>query len=119
MSGGERKAGGEAGGARLLRLARRELLDGVLPALDGDERYRARLIANAMKIVARELESGAAFAEATARDVETFASSALGETPADGPKAIRDALRGGHLDASPDLHELLRRLTERRRGLLG
>ena len=53
MSAGQRKGGGEADGLRLLRLARRELLDNVLPTLEGDARYRARLIANAMKIAAR------------------------------------------------------------------
>lgn len=119
MSGGEKRTGGEAGGARLLRLARRELLDAVLPALDGDERYRVRLIANAMKIVALELECGAALSDATARDVEAFASGALDAPVVDAPKAIRDALRSGGLDASPALYELLCRLTERRRGLLG
>ena len=54
----DRKRGGEPDGVRLLTLARRELLDNLLPLLEGDVRYRARLIANAMKIAACELQSG-------------------------------------------------------------
>lgn len=122
MSDTTEKGGGEADGARLLRLARRELLDVVLPALGGDERYRARLIANAMKIAARELESGAAFAERTAGEAGAFAEANLGTKSAasqEAMTAIRDALRSGGLDGSPALYRLLNDLTQRRRTLLG
>jgi len=116
------KGGGEAGGARLLHLARRELLDVVLPALGGDERYRARLIANAMKIAAQELDSGAVFAEETARDIAAFADAELdgkAVDPRENRQRIRDALRAGELDANPAFFELLDNLTRRRRALLG
>lgn len=121
MSGDNKKSGGEAGGARLLHLARRELLESVLPAVEGDARYRLRLIANAMKVAAREIEAGAAAAEATANDLEAFAGQRLG-TAAGGPAAarlaIRDALRDGRLDADAELFRLLEAQVRRRRDLL-
>ena len=116
------KGGGEAGGARLLHLARRELLDVVLPALGGDERYRARLIANAMKIAGQEFDSGAVFAEETARETSAFADAELGGKAAElreNRQRIREALRAGELDANPALFELLDSFTRRRRALLG
>lgn len=49
-------ATGEAPDAReLLAMARETLMDEVLPALDGDRRYAALMIANAMAIALREL----------------------------------------------------------------
>jgi hypothetical protein len=94
----------------------------VLPALEGDERYRTRLIANAMKIAAQELEHGADDAGQTARDIAAFVETALKEPPG-GPQAaglaVRDALRSGRLDGDAALHELLGTLTRRRRQMLG
>lgn len=122
MRGSGRGNGGEPNGARLLRLARRELLDKVLPALEGDDRYRTRLIANAMKIAAQELEHGAADAGQSAQDISAFAETALAEEPAgaeDAAMMVRDALRSGRLDGNGALHELLGKLTRRRRDLLG
>ncbi|WP_193369245.1 DUF6285 domain-containing protein [Pelagibius marinus] len=122
MSAGQGKGGGEADGVRLLHLARRELLDVVLPTLEGDARYRARLIANAMKIAAQEMDLGAGNAAATAGELEAFAAG-LDGAPADGPQgpreAIRDALRSGEVDGNADLFALLERMTGRRRALLG
>jgi hypothetical protein len=48
----------------LLEIARRTLLDEVLPRLPGDLRYRALMIANAMAIAAREHAAGDAGASA-------------------------------------------------------
>jgi hypothetical protein len=104
--------GGEPDAARLLDLARAELLNEILPNLDGDARYRARLIANALKIAAHELESGAAGAAATARDLAALSGTGS-------PASLREALRAGTLDGDPDLHALLVRLTDRRRAVLG
>lgn len=121
MSGDAAKGGGEAGGARLLRLARRELLESVLPAVEGDARHRLRLIANAMKIAAREIEVGAAAAEATENDLEAFAGQRLGTAvagPAAARLALRDALREGRLDGDAELFRLLEAQVRRRRDLL-
>ncbi len=48
----------EPGGAELLRVAREELLESLLPKLPETERYTARMVANAMAIAARELARG-------------------------------------------------------------
>jgi hypothetical protein len=47
-------------GRALLEVARRTLLDKVLPALPPDKTYDVLMIASAMAIAARELASGAA-----------------------------------------------------------
>ena len=115
-------SGGEADGVRLLRLARRELLEQILPELSGEAGYRARLIANAMKIAAHELEIGPGLAAETRQQLAAFAAArteageAQGE--ADVRAAIRSALRAGGLDGDPALYELLCGLSEKRRRVL-
>jgi hypothetical protein len=47
----------EPGGAELLRVARAELLDELLPHLPVAHHYAARMVANAMAIAARELQA--------------------------------------------------------------
>ncbi len=116
-------SGGQPDGKRLLDLARAELLEALLPELDGAARYRGRLIANAMKIAANELAAGAQPEGAAADRLRGFAARALGRAVA-GPEddcltALRDALRSGALDGDAALHELLVRLTAGRRDLLG
>lgn len=93
--------GGEPGGARLLELARRELED-LLPQLSGHQRYRLRLVVNAMKIAAHELHGPAADATAA---------------PVDVPGTVA-ALRDGRLDGRPELHTVLLRLNADRRSKL-
>jgi hypothetical protein len=46
----------EPGGAELLRVARAELLEALLPHLPVASHYAARMVANAMAIAARELQ---------------------------------------------------------------
>jgi len=121
MSGQRR--GGEAGGARLLELARRELLEVLLPQLQGDGRYRARLIANAMKISARGLESREEADEGAA--AESLRSIAVGvglvatggrlSAEAEVVEALCLALREGRLDGRQDLYDLIVRMTGSRR----
>jgi hypothetical protein len=119
--------GGEPDAARLLALARAELLNEILPNLEGEARYRARLIANALKIAAHELAAGAADQAQAARELAAFAatlaSAALPPEVATGAAAagpaLRDALRAGALDGDAAFHALLVRLTERRRAALG
>ena len=62
----------EPGGAELLRVARAELLDQLLPHLPAAHHYAARMVANAMAIAARELQAVPAEpvdAAALARDI--------------------------------------------------
>jgi hypothetical protein len=47
----------EPGGRELLRVARAELLESLLPHIPESHRYAARMVANAMAIAARELDS--------------------------------------------------------------
>lgn len=116
-------SGGQPDGKRLLDLARAELLEGLLPELDGDARYRARLIANALRIAANELAAAPRRDDAAAERLRAFAESVLGAAVAgpggDVAGALRNALRSGALDGNPALHELLVGLTEARRALLG
>ena len=114
----ERGRGGEPAGARLLELARRELLESLLPQLQGAARYRARLVANAMKIAASELQSGPADRAAVAHRLRGLAAAAL---PGGADVAVLDdaevaaalcaALRAGRLDGQRELHDLLVKLT--------
>lgn len=124
MSGPGRsgKSGGEPGGARLLELARRELLESILPALQGDARYRARLVANAMKIAARELAvEDATEAAAAAEDLRRTAMNLLGarqedqRTDIESAAALSAALREGRLDGQRELYNLILRLSQIRR----
>ncbi|MEQ9609643.1 MAG: DUF6285 domain-containing protein [Kiloniellaceae bacterium] len=119
----ERPRGGEPAAARLLELARRELLETLLPQLQGEARYRARLIANAMKIAAREAEAGASVDGETRRRLQEIAgrSGAGPESPPDAavPDMLVEAIRAGRLDGDAALFDVLSRLTERRRSLAG
>lgn len=119
----EKPRGGEPAAQRLLELARRELLETLLPQLQGDARYRARLIANAMKIAAREAEAAAAVDAETRRLLQAIAgrSGASLESSSDAALegALAEAIRAGRLDGDATMFEVLSRLTERRRSLAG
>lgn len=124
MTGPARR--GEPTGARLLELARRELLEDLLPQLQGEARYRARLVANAMKIAGQELEGGPAERAETAYRLRGLAAAALPggvdvTAMADSEIAatLCAALRAGRLDGQRELYDLLVRLTGERRAMLG
>ena len=102
---------GQPDGARLLGLAREELLNDILPQLDGNARYRARLIANALKIAALELAQGS--------DPGDAAAPALADAGLPSGTSLRDALRQGGLDGDERLYEILVAQTTARRRLLG
>lgn len=115
------KRGGEPDGGRLLALARRELLETLLPQLQGEARYRARMIANAMKIAAGELEGEGTERAEIAQRLRGLAAVVLpgaAEISAldDGAvaAALCTALRAGRLDGQPDLYALLVRLARAR-----
>ncbi|MGF1630939.1 MAG: DUF6285 domain-containing protein [Kiloniellaceae bacterium] len=114
--------GGEADSARLLELARRELLDGLLPQLEGDARYRARLIAKAMKIAANDLHGGAAGRETAARLLLDLAAElpevAAADRLPDAAASLAAEIRTGRLDGQGAVYDLLCRLTEARRATL-
>lgn len=91
---------------RLLAEARRTLLEGLLPSLDEAGRYQARMIANALGIVARQAEAGdAAWAE-----LEAALRGLTGRPEADLEAllpAVARALREGRWDGDERLHAAL------------
>ncbi|WP_340118925.1 DUF6285 domain-containing protein [Pelagibius sp. 7325] len=119
----EKPRGGEPAAPRLLELARRELLETLLPQLQGDARYRARLIANAMKIAAREAEAGATVDGETRRLLREIAGRGEPGPESSSDAAVQallvEAIRAGRLDGDTALFEVLSRQTERRRSLAG
>lgn len=115
---------GEPDARRLLELARREVLEEVLPQVEGEARYRLRLVANAMKIAQRELATGAQAAEAEAAGLADFARRrglASGPAgPGESPEAgLVSALRSGELDGDAELYSLLAQITASRIDQLG
>jgi hypothetical protein len=119
----EKVRGGEPAAQRLLELARRELLETLVPLLQGDARYRARLIANAMKIAAREAEAGAAVDAETRRLLQEIAGRSGAGLEFSSEAALQallaEAIRAGRLDGDAALFEVLSRLTERRQSMAG
>lgn len=82
-------------GIELLKLARRTLLDQVLPTLPDEQRYNARMIARAMAIAARELE------QVSPPDLSIL-------------EALAEALRAGRHDGDPAIHAQLLAWVEKR-----
>lgn len=108
----KRRRGGEPDAARLLALARAELLNELLPQLDGISRYRARLIANALQIARRELEAGGDEVEAVLlRKLTEVAAPTLAPSYLPPDTSLRDALRHGALDGNRQFYDLLVRLS--------
>lgn len=110
----------------LLAIARETLLAQVLPALDGDARYQALMIASAMAIAMRELRPGAVD---LAAELEFLHGLYEHDTPP-ATEQVEQALqrlearlaadlRGGELDGGPQLavRRLLRRRIESRLAL--
>ncbi|WP_420348094.1 DUF6285 domain-containing protein [Pelagibius sp.] len=109
--------GGEAGGARLLSLARREIEEQMLPQLSGDARYRARLVLNALALAEAELrQGGRQGAEARERlsGLLAFETKADGSAPDDLERSIQEQIRQGARDGDVALHEALLAVTEAR-----
>lgn len=92
--------------AELLDAVRQFLRQEVLPELDGFKAYNARVAANALGIVARELELGAGLAE-----LDAGIAAQLGLDPQAGPIArqIALALRDDSLAVDDSLLDYLRR----------
>ena len=93
-------------GAALLEAARRSLLEEVAPALKGQPRYVALMVANAIGVVAREISEGgrserawdAVLAEANRQDGETVEASLT---------RLVGSIRAGAHDADAALYRAL------------
>lgn len=93
--------GGADGG--LLQVARKALLDEVLPALDGAARYQALMIARAMAIAQRQAELGAEAERQELAGLESLLEGTARPAPGSPLDAYRRALcmeiRNGRFDA--------------------
>lgn len=96
----------EPHGRALLDVARQALLDEVAPGLAGRPRFVALMVANALGIVMRELESGPAREAAWSRVLE---GRSEGSDPA---ASLARAIRAGAHDAEPGLYAALVETTE-------
>lgn len=94
--------------AELLAAVRQFLREQVLPELDGFKAYNARVAANALGIVARELELGAGL---VALDEQMAAALGLDAETASIPRHIALALRDGRIVADEKIVSYLRQRT--------
>lgn len=92
----------------LLAAVRQFLREEVLPELDGFKAYTTRVAANALGIVARELEMGADLAEL---DTQIAAILDLDEQTGPVTRQIALALRDGTMAADPRILEYLKQRT--------
>ena len=95
----------QPGAADLLRAAREALSDEVLPNLQDAPRYAALMVANALRMVERELAMNGSLeaAEQGVREIAKVRSC-------DGQEDLRslcDAIRRGHHDGDEGLHAAL------------
>ena len=90
--------------AELLRTVATTLTDEVVPALDGPAQHRARVAANIVEIVAREIELG----PAVRADEAAALVAIIGDGSADAAD-VAAALRSGVAD-DPAEHERIREL---------
>ena len=94
----------EIAGGELLQAARDALVAEVVPGLAGAQRYAALMVANALKMVERELMLNGHL-RAADRTVQAFAGPAAAADHA--RRALGLALRAGSLDGEPGLYRAL------------
>lgn len=94
-------------GAALLAVARRALLDEVVPALTGRQRYVALMVANAVGIAMREIAGGDETERAWRRVLAT-----VPETEEAPLAALVAAIRAGDRDGDAAFHAALRDTAE-------
>lgn len=95
--------------AALAELARKTLLEAVLPHVPQEQRYQTLMVANAIGIAARALEAGAAAQTAEAEDYRGLLGGDGGEDLAALRRRLAETIRSGALDDDPALAALLRR----------
>ena len=112
----------EPSGADLLRVARRTLLEELLPQLPAQSHYAARMAANAMAIAAREMEGAGGDPAAEVARVRSLLPEwqPAGDVDAQAREAnvkLAAAVRNGRFDSPQSqaaLFEHLRMVTEER-----
>ena len=101
-------------GNELLTVARRVLLDELLPLLPADKTYDVLMIANAMAIAARELQPHGEHDEQSSQAIAQFYEQASMAPAADATEqglAAQIRVRAIASDQREQLHELLLSLT--------
>jgi hypothetical protein len=93
-------------GAALLDVAHQALTQEIAPALKGQQRYVALMVANAIGIVAREIEQEAAAAKAWDRALARVEHDSSGTLEASASRLVQ-AIREGRHDADAALHSAL------------
>jgi uncharacterized protein DUF6285 len=93
-------------GAALLDVAHQALMQDIVPALKGQERYVVLMVANAIGVVSREIEQEAAVARAWDRALARIKQSNDGDLEASGTRLVQ-AIRAGEHDADAPLHSAL------------
>src|SRR5215204_4569249 len=91
-------------GAALLDVAHQALTQEIAPALQGQQRYVALMVANAIGIVAREIEQADKVAKAWDRALVRVEHD--GDVEASASRLVQAIRRGKH-DADPALHSAL------------
>src|SRR3954453_4043338 len=93
-------------GAALLDVAQQTLAQEIAPTLKGQQRYVALMVANAMGIVAREIEQESAAAKAWDARIARVEDAGDGSIEASAGQLVA-AIREGRHDADAALHGAL------------
>lgn len=93
-------------GAALLDVAHQALMQEIAPTLKGQQRYVALMVANAIGIVAREIEQTDTVAKAWDRALARVERDGDGNLEASASRLVQ-AIRGGAHDADPALYGAL------------
>ena len=93
-------------GAALLDVAHQALTQEIAPTLKGHQRYVALMVANAIGIVAREIEQADKVAKAWDRALARVEKENDGTLEASASRLVQ-AIRHGEHDADPALHSAL------------
>ena|SRR5215207_6160171 len=93
-------------GAALLDVAHQALTREIIPALQGQQRYVALMVANAIGIVSREIEQADKVAKAWDQALARVAQEGEGNLEASASQLVA-AIRTGEHDADPALHSAL------------
>ena len=99
-------------GAELLAIAREVLRKELLPLLPRDRQYDVLMIANAMGIAERQLQTGDAPAQAETRELAALLQMEGDQAGLE--RRLAQGLRGGEFDSNPQVQDLLWRLTVQR-----
>ncbi|MGE4369086.1 MAG: DUF6285 domain-containing protein [Burkholderiaceae bacterium] len=104
-------------GSELLTIARRTLLDDLLPALPKDQHYSALMVANAMAIALRELQAAEQQPTGVPAELQRFLDDIGAPDSAssqDGEQVLARFIRERRIaqEHMPRLHELLLSVTQ-------